>query len=208
MIQGRHDQLLDILLTGWLWGKSESALSTFWFELVSAWESFWLLTVNFSQLEGISVSAEQLKGIFVCIPCWGIRPCPKVAPVVPPDCFSLVLHPFPSLINNCLNLPIVTQGRSWRLNEAYFLYSKNWGTQKSFCAQEPKRALLGVSSDASFLLQFSRNAKFIFGAWIGSETHISTTLKYAIAMIPIINYDVLYLLMFLLFFYRWLSHFM
>ena len=123
--------------------------------------------------------------------------------IIPP----LSLHPLPSLINSCLNLPIGTQGRSWRLNEAYFLYSKNWGTQKSFCAQEPKRALLGVSSDASFLLQFSRNAKFRFGAWIGSETHISTTVKYAIAMIPIINYDMLYLLMFLLFFYRWLSHF-
>ena len=27
----------------------------------------------------------------------------------------------PSLISNCSNLPFGTQGRSWRLNEAYFL---------------------------------------------------------------------------------------
>ena len=31
--------------------------------------------------------------------------------------FSLILHPLPSLINNCLNLPTGTQGRSWKLKE-------------------------------------------------------------------------------------------
>ena len=36
-------------------------------------------------------------------------------------CFSLVSPPIPSLINNCLNLPIGTQGRSWKLNEGCFL---------------------------------------------------------------------------------------
>ena len=50
-----------------------------------------------------------------------LGPCPKAAAlflwtVVPRD-----LHPLPSLINSCLNLAIGTQGRSWRLNEAYFL---------------------------------------------------------------------------------------
>ena len=33
----------------------------------------------------------------------------------------LSLQPLPSPISNCLNLPIGTQGRSRRLNEAYFL---------------------------------------------------------------------------------------
>ena len=199
MVQRGHGQFVDILLIGWWW-------TNLWFQLYWSLCTYGQHITNFSHLARVSVSAEQLKGIVVCIPCWGIRPCSKVAPVVPPDCFSLVSHPFPSLINNCLNLPIGTQGRSWRLNEAYFLYSKNWRTQKSFCAQEPKRGLLGVNSDASFLLQFSQNAKFIFGPWTGSETHISTIRKYAIAMI-LINYDVLYVLMFLLFFYCWLSHF-
>ena len=27
------------------------------------------------------------------------------------DCFSLVSHPLPSLVNNCLNLPTGTQGK-------------------------------------------------------------------------------------------------
>ena len=38
--------------------------------------------------------------------------------------FSLVLHPCPSLMNNCLYLPIRTQGRPWSLNERSFLSSK------------------------------------------------------------------------------------
>ena len=33
----------------------------------------------------------------------------------------LFLYPLPSLISNCLNTPIGTQGRSRRLNEAYIL---------------------------------------------------------------------------------------
>ena len=33
-------------------------------------------------------------------------------------CFSLVSLPLLFLINNCLNLPLGTQGRSWRLDEA------------------------------------------------------------------------------------------
>ena len=36
------------------------------------------------------------------------------------DCFFLVLHPLSSLINNDLNLPLGSQGRSRKLNEAYF----------------------------------------------------------------------------------------
>ena len=53
---------------------------------------------------------------------------------------SLVSHPLPSLINNSLNLPIGTQGRSWRLKEGCFLQSKQWRLQRP-CAQQPHRAL-------------------------------------------------------------------
>ena len=35
------------------------------------------------------------------------------------DCSALVLHPVPSLISNCLNLPLGTQGRSQRLKEGH-----------------------------------------------------------------------------------------
>ena len=73
--------------------------------------------LNFSHLEGVSTSAKQLKDIVVCIVNGETGPCPKAAL----DCFSLVSRHLPSLINNCLNLPIGTQGRSWRLNEGCFL---------------------------------------------------------------------------------------
>ena len=51
------------------------------------------------------------------------EPCPKAAF----SCFFLVSHPLPSLINICLSLPTGTQGRSRRLSEGYFLWSKKWG---------------------------------------------------------------------------------
>ena len=40
--------------------------------------------------------------------------------------FSLVLHPCPSLMNNCLKLPIRTQGSPWSLLEPCFPLLKNW----------------------------------------------------------------------------------
>ena len=69
-----------------------------------------------------------------------VGPCPRAALV----CFSLVLHPFLSLINKCLNLPTGTQGRSWRLKEGCFLYSKKWGTQKVFVPRSPVGTLLSI----------------------------------------------------------------
>ena len=51
-------------------------------------------------------------------------------------CFLTVppwsLHSFPSLISASFNLPTGTQERSWRLNEAYFLQSRNEGQRKVF----------------------------------------------------------------------------
>ena len=49
----------------------------------------------------------------------------------------LSLHPFPSLISSCLNLPFGTQGRSWRLKSI----SKKWGTQGSM-ARSPTGSCL------------------------------------------------------------------
>ena len=45
--------------------------------------------------------------------------------------------PLPPLINNCLNLPIGTQGRSWRLNEGCLLWSKRWGTKRGLVPRSP-----------------------------------------------------------------------
>ena len=56
-------------------------------------------------------------------------------------CFLIVLplspHLLPSLISNCLNLLIGTQERWWRLNEAYFLQTKNGGHRKAFVPRSP-----------------------------------------------------------------------
>ena len=58
--------------------------------------------------------------------------CPKAAPLSL-DCSSpMSLHPLPFLISNCLILPFGTQGRSWRLNEAYFQQIRNGGLRKAF----------------------------------------------------------------------------
>ena len=56
-------------------------------------------------------------------------------------CFLTVLpsslHPLPSLISNCLNQSLGTQGRSWRLNKAHFQKNKKWSTQ-AFVSRSPK----------------------------------------------------------------------
>ena len=49
----------------------------------------------------------------------------------------LSLHLLSSLISNYLNLLIGTQGRSWRLNEAYFLQTRNGGHKKVFVPRSP-----------------------------------------------------------------------
>ena len=54
----------------------------------------------------------------------------------------LSLHPLPSLISNYLKLPFGTQGRSKRLNEAYFLQTRNRGHRKAFVPGDPHRVLL------------------------------------------------------------------
>ena len=58
MVQGGCDQLVDNLLTGWWWGKWESASSTFWFQPVWDLRACGQHTVNFSHLMGVSVSAK------------------------------------------------------------------------------------------------------------------------------------------------------
>ena len=44
----------------------------------------------------------------------------------------LFLHSLPSLISNCLNLSLGIHGRPWRLKEAHFLRTRNWGHRKAF----------------------------------------------------------------------------
>lgn len=55
-------------------------------------------------------------------------PCPEAALL----CLNVPLwslHPLSSLISDCLNQPLGTQGRSWRPNEAYSLKARNGDTE-------------------------------------------------------------------------------
>ena len=65
---------------------------------------------------------------------------------VPP----LSLHPLPSLISNCLNLPLGTQGRSCRLNETHLLRMRNGGNRKAFVPGSPTGHCSTVSSKVLF----------------------------------------------------------
>ena len=89
-----HDQLMDSLLTGWWWGKWESASSTSWFQPVwglcacgqhtsSTWWGFQYLQDSSKVLLCISLEGEP-------------GPCPKVV-LLFLDCSSLVsaFPPFP-----------------------------------------------------------------------------------------------------------------
>ena len=61
VVQIEYDVLMDILLMGWRWGKKESASSTCrsnWSGVSMFVGSMKLLIINFSYLEGVSVSAK------------------------------------------------------------------------------------------------------------------------------------------------------
>ena len=64
--------------------------------------SLWAAYHNFFHLEGLTVSAKQIKDNVVFIHWWGNRNLPQGCCWL----FFLVSHPLPFVINNCLNLPI------------------------------------------------------------------------------------------------------
>ena len=86
-------------------------------------------------------SAEELKDNILCIPWGGTRTQPQVY-IIFFLTSPLSLHPLPSLISNCLNLPFGTQGRSQRLNEAYFLQTRKG--EALFCVQWVKDLALSL----------------------------------------------------------------
>ena len=88
-----------------------------------------------SHLEGVSVPVNSSKILLYLSVDRETGPCPKTSL----DCLPLVSHPLPSLINNCLNLPFGTQGRSRRQTESCFLDYKKWGdSDKSLCPRAPQ----------------------------------------------------------------------
>lgn len=93
---------------------------------------------------GRGFSRQNSSKILLCIFIEGVggnqEPAPRLY-----YCFLiallLFLHLLPSLISSSLNLPLGTQGRSWKLCEDYFLQTRN--AQKDFCALKTHRVLLG-----------------------------------------------------------------
>ena len=68
-------------------------------------------------------------------------------PQVCTNCFLTVsplsLHPLPSVISNCLNLPFGAQGRSWRLESV--AYKQETGTTGRLLYSGDPQALLGFA---------------------------------------------------------------
>ena len=108
-----------------------------WFQPVWGPRTCGQLLINFSNLVGVAVSEKQLRDTAVCLPQWGTRTLPQGCTAVSLDCSSLIstsppfaLHHLLSLISFRLNLLFRIEGRSWRLNEGYFLSSRNGDTEK------------------------------------------------------------------------------
>ena len=100
---------------------------------------------------GALVPAEELKDPAAYIPQGGTKTLPQGCAIVSWMLPFLSWHLLHSLRSNCLNLPLVTQERLWRLNEAYFLQTRNRVHRKDVC-QGAHRALLGF---IIFFLVFS-----------------------------------------------------
>ena len=80
--------------------------------------------------------------MIVCIPGEGTRILPRGCAIVAWLFLPCLLHPLPALISTCLNLFLGTQGRSWWLNEARFLRTRNGGHRKAFVPRSPAGACL------------------------------------------------------------------
>ena len=95
---------------------------------------------------------------------------------VPP----LSLHPLPSLISNCLNLPLRIQGRLWKPDEAHFLKTRN-GRQRKACVPRIPKGSCSVSSSRTHSpwIQPSTEDLGLSGTKIASGTVISSILCYA-----------------------------
>ena len=95
------------------------------------------LTSTCSRLHCLQNSSKILLYINMSLE-WGPGSCPRAALLFLLTVSPLFLPPLPSLISICLNLPVGTQGKSWKLNEAYFLQSKSGGHRKAFVPRNTK----------------------------------------------------------------------
>ena len=81
------------------------------------------------------------------------------------DGTPLSLHLLPSLISNCLNLSLGTQGRPWWLNEFHFLKTRSGGHRKTFAPRSPT----GPCSVSWWGMSLFLSSFHITEAWRGKE---------------------------------------
>ena len=150
IVQRGCDQLVDIPLMGWWWGKWESASSTFWFQPVWGLHACGQHAVNFFHLVGMLASAKQLKDVTqdnISSPWGGTKsawPCFMVKLLL--FCLSALLcfYIFSIL---WLNLLFETWGRLRRIKFSFSCKNKKQRTQKDFCKLwGPCRVLLCFKS--------------------------------------------------------------
>ena len=114
-----------------------------------------LIFINFPHLGDFSICKTARGYCFVCT----LMESQDLAPGLHHSFSWLFASPclssFPSLINNCLNLHIGTQviEAEWRL----FPVIKKMGDTERLCAQEPHRALLGISASDTEKFLWKRN---------------------------------------------------
>ena len=107
-----------------------------------------------SNLSGIWVHAGSIQ--LTSPPGWGSSSCktpspwegnrtwPKAA-LLFLDFSSLLSAALPFSISNCLNLPTRNEESFLEADWSYFLQTREWRTQKGFCAPEPHSVQLGSS---------------------------------------------------------------
>ena len=152
MVQRRCNQHVDILLIGWWWGNRGSTSSTFWLQPIWGLLACGQHTVNFLHLLEVSVPAEQLRDIFMCIPWVGTRTrsqnCTIVSWLFP--CLCIPSLPWLATVWTC-PLELREGHGGWNL----FPTNKKLGTQQ-------RKALVPGSPTWSYLASLRRINVLLF----------------------------------------------
>ena len=131
--------------------------------MVSSWTFFWLVGGEVIGCQHHQPSGSTPSGVSMFVGSiqltsptwWGLQYLQNSSKILlrkyipsggtrtlPEGCTTVFLTTplLPSLISSCLNLTFGTQGRSRRLNEAYFLPTRNGGHRKALVPRCPSRS--------------------------------------------------------------------
>ena len=138
--QSRDAEGPGVCFTPLIWPQVVSWWASVVLKVIKLWPSLeWRMlhqVVNIFHLLGFSFCRRAQRYCYVYPLRRNQDPAPRLCYcflTVPP----LSLHPLPSLISNCLNLPFGTQGRSWRLKP--IPYKQEMGdTERISCPGAPQ----------------------------------------------------------------------